>query len=212
VTFDSSALLGDKRSAAGKLVRKIAAFISPFIASTYKEWALLLPAVSLIVAQMAYWARGSSLYGPRYYAEALPFLWLIAARGLIKFAAGPWRQRAVKLALPLLLAWSILFTLEPRILKGIGLFDITREDANTIAAAEPHHALVFVHSDYWTSYATLSWLNAPALDGDIIYAKDRGRIANGQVIEEFPGRAIYYYDRAQQPALRGVVMDRSYGG
>jgi hypothetical protein len=164
------------------------------------------------VAQMAYWARGSSLYGPRYYAEALPFLWLIAARGLIKFSSGLWRRRAVMLALPVLLAWSIVFTLEPRILDGIGLFDITRHDARTIAASEPHNALVFVRSDYWTSYAALSWLNAPALDGNIIFAKDRGEIENQRVIEDFPGRALYYYDRQQQPALRSFVFERSYGG
>jgi hypothetical protein len=168
--------------------------------------------VSLIVAQMAYWARGSSLYGPRYYAEALPFLWIIAARGLIKFASGAWRRRMVMLALPVLLAWSIVFTLEPRILKGIGLFDITRADADSIAADQPHNALVFVRSDYWTSYAALSWLNAPALNGAIVFAKDRGPIANQRVIEEFPGRAIYYYDRQQQPALRSVLSDRSNGG
>jgi hypothetical protein len=130
----------------------------------------------------------------------------------MKFSTGTWRRRAVKLALPVLIAWNITFTFEPRILKSIGLFDITREDAKTIAAAEPRHALVFVRSDYWTSYAALSWLNTPALDGEIIFAKDRGPIANERVIEEFPGRAIYYYDRQQQPALRSVVLERSYGG
>ena len=46
--------------------------------------------------------------------------------------------------------------------------------ADAIAAAGPHHALVFVHGDYWTSYAALSWLNSPTLDGDVVFAKDRG--------------------------------------
>jgi 4-amino-4-deoxy-L-arabinose transferase-like glycosyltransferase len=212
-----STLVGDKRSAGGGLaggwggrtalsrlrpiMQKIVAFVVSFVASTYKEWALLLPAVSLILAQMAYWARGSSLYGPRYYAEVLPFLWIIAARGLIKFAAGTWRRRVVNLALPIMIAWSVVFTIEPRILKGLSLFDITRRDADTIAAAGPHNALVFVHGDYWTSYAALSWLNAPTLDGDVVFAKDRGPIANELVIEDYPGREIYYYDREQSPAL-----------
>jgi hypothetical protein len=176
-----------------------------------REWALLLPAASLIVAQVAYWARGSSLYGPRYYAEALPFLWLIAARGLIKFSSGAWRRRAVMLALPVLLAWSIVFTLEPRILQGIGLFDITRHDAREIAAVAPYNALVFVRSDYWTSYAALSWLNAPTLDGQVVFAKDSGPVVNARVIEDFPGRTVYYYDRQQRPALRsadGLRPDR----
>jgi hypothetical protein len=172
------------------------------------EWGLLLPAVALVVAQAAYWARGSSLYGPRYYAEAMPFLWIIAARGLIKFAAGKWRRRAVMLALPVLLAWSIIFTLEPRALQGRGLFGISRRDANAIAAAGPHNALIFVHSDYWTAYASFSWLNALTLDGDVIYAKDRGPVENAQVIGDYPGRAVYYYERGRQPALRSEAAAR----
>jgi hypothetical protein len=76
----------------------------------------------------------------------------------------------------------------------------------------PRNALVFVRSDYWTSYAALSWLNAPALDSQIVFAKDRGQIANERVIEDFPGRAIYYYDRQQQPALRSVDLEQPHGG
>jgi hypothetical protein len=122
----------------------------------------------------------------------MPFLWIIAARGLIKFAAGKWRRRAVMLALPVLLAWSIIFTLEPR----------------AIAAAGPHNALIFVHSDYWTAYASFSWLNALTLDGDVIYAKDRGPVENAQVIGDYPGRAVYYYERGRQPALRSEAAAR----
>src|SRR5258705_13800047 len=85
-------------------------------------------------------------------------------RGLIKFAAGPWRRRAIKLALPALVAWSLVFTIESRTLKGRSLFDIDRHDINTIAAAAPRNALVFVAGAYWTSYANLSWPNAPPLD------------------------------------------------
>ena len=51
-----------------------------------RDWALLIPPALLIAAYLAYWARGSSLYGPRYYAEGLPYLWIIAARGLLKVA------------------------------------------------------------------------------------------------------------------------------
>ncbi|MFL5806855.1 MAG: glycosyltransferase family 39 protein, partial [Roseiflexaceae bacterium] len=176
-----------------------------FVSGIYKEWALLLPAVALVVAQMAYWARGSSLYGPRYYAEAIPFLAIIAARGLIKFAAGPWRRRAIKLALPALVAWSVVFTIESRTLKGRSLFDIDRHDINTIAAAAPRNALVFVAGDYWTSYANLSWLNAPTLDSTIIFAKDRGPNLNDQVIRDYPGRTVYYYKRDRNPALSGPL-------
>jgi 4-amino-4-deoxy-L-arabinose transferase-like glycosyltransferase len=176
-----------------------------FVPAVYREWALLLPAAVLVAAQAAYWARGSSLYGPRYYAETIPFLALIAARGLIKFSAGTWRRRAVKLALPVLVAWSIVTTIIPRTLQARSLFDIDRRDANTIAAAAPGHALVFVSGDYWTNYANLSWLNDPALAGPIIYAKDRSPSVNDQVMRDYPGRTVYYYKRDRQPALSGPL-------
>jgi 4-amino-4-deoxy-L-arabinose transferase-like glycosyltransferase len=179
--------------------------LASFASGIAKEWGLLLPAAALIAAQMAYWARGSSLYGPRYYAEAIPFLSIIAARGLIKFAAGTWRRRVVKLALPVLVAWSVVFTIEPRTLKGRSLFNIDRRDANTIAAAAPRNALVFVAGDYWTNYANLSWLNAPTLDSTIIFAKDRGPNLNDQVMRDYPGRTVYYYKRDRQPALSGLL-------
>jgi 4-amino-4-deoxy-L-arabinose transferase-like glycosyltransferase len=177
-------------------------FLDRLYDATRNEWGLLAPAVSLIVAQIAYWARADTLYGPRYYAEAMPFLWIIAARGLIKFGSTTWRRRGIKLALPLLVAWSAIFTIEPRALKGRGFFDISRRDADAIAAAAPHHALVFVAGTHWTAYASLSWLNAPNLDGDIVFAQNRGDVENTQVVEDFAGRTVYYYDRARQPALQ----------
>jgi 4-amino-4-deoxy-L-arabinose transferase-like glycosyltransferase len=179
--------------------------VASFVSGIAKEWALLLPATALILAQTAYWARGSSLYGPRYYAEAIPFLAIIAARGLIKFAACTWRRRAVKLALPVLVAWGVLFTIEPRTLEGRSLFDIDRRDADTIAAAAPRMALIFVAGEYWTNYANLSWLNAPTLDGPILFAKDRGSFMNEQVMRDYPGRTVYYYKRSRQPALSGPL-------
>ncbi|HZY40590.1 MAG TPA: glycosyltransferase family 39 protein, partial [Anaerolineae bacterium] len=85
---------------------------------TRRDWALVVPPTLLVIAHLAYWARGGGLFGPRYYAEGLPFLWIIAARGLIKFGATKWPRRALQVALPLLLAYSIVFTIEPRLLQG----------------------------------------------------------------------------------------------
>jgi 4-amino-4-deoxy-L-arabinose transferase-like glycosyltransferase len=180
-------------------------FLARLYGDTRKEWGLLTPAASLVAAQIAYWARADTLYGPRYYAEAMPFLWIIAARGLLKLGSTAWRRRAIKLALPLLVAWSVIFTIEPRALKGRGFFDISRRDADAIAAAAPHHALVFVAAPYWTAYANLAWLNSPNLDGDVVFAQDRGKVENARVIEDFAGRTVYYYDRARQPALRRAL-------
>lgn len=161
-----------------------------------RDWALLVPVVTLVTAYLAYWAQGSHVYGPRYYAEALPFLWILGARGVIKFGSTPRRRRLIKVILPVLVASIALLATYPRMIASFGLYNITRHDTDVIAAAEIHHALVFVHSDYWTDYANLSWLNQSRLpDGDIIFSQDLGPGANREVIQTYPDRQVYYYDR-----------------
>jgi hypothetical protein len=151
-------------------------------------------------AHFLYWARGSSFYGPRYYAEAMPFLWLIIARGLIKICAikNPWPRRVVYVALPLLMAWNIVYVVEPRFITGFAQYRSARRAINTIAQADVHQALVFVQAQHWQDYAALGWLNALHLaDGDLIFAYDFSPPGNARVIEAFPDRAVYYFDRSQ---------------
>ncbi len=167
---------------------------------TKREWALALPPVTLIGAYFLYWARGSSLYGPRYYAEAMPFLWLIAARGLIKVCAipNPWPRRVVYVALPLLIAWNIVYVVQPHFIAGFVEYRSARRAINTIAQAEVHHALIFVKAPHWQDYAALGWLNAPQpSDGDLIFAYDFNPTDNARLIDEYPDRMVYYFDRAQ---------------
>jgi len=174
---------------------------------TKRDWALMLPPMLLVGAHFLYWARGSSFYGPRYYAEAMPFLWLIVARGLIKICAikNPWPRRfpdaprrVVYVALPLLIAWNVVYVVEPRFITGFAQYRSARRAINTLAQADVHHALIFVKALQWQDYAALGWLNAPQLsDGDLIFAYDFGPPGNARVIEAFPDRAVYYFDRAQ---------------
>ena len=167
-----------------------------------RDWALFVPPALLVIAHLAYWARGGGLFGPRYYAEGLPFLWLIAARGLIKFSAQPWPRRVVQLALPLLLAFNIVFVLEPRLLEGFRLYGQQRRDVDRIAAAQLAPAIVFVHTQVWTDFADLAWQNAPNLaDSPVLFALDYGPIGNQALAQAYPGRKIYYYDRTQSIPL-----------
>lgn len=165
-----------------------------------RDWGLMLPPILLITAQLLYWARGSSFYGPRYYAEAMPFLWLIAARGLMKVCAtpNPWPRRVVYVALPVLIAWNIVYVLEPHFLRGFAEYRSARRAVNTVAQANLKHALVFVHADRWYDYANLGWLNTPHLeDGDLIFAYDFGPSGNAAVIKAYPGRQVYYFDHTR---------------
>jgi 4-amino-4-deoxy-L-arabinose transferase-like glycosyltransferase len=166
-----------------------------------RAWLILIPPALLIAAHLLYWARSGGLYGPRYYSEGLPFLWIAAAYGLIKFGSTKWPRRVVKIVLPFMLLWTI-GECEARFIQGFNLYNINRQDANVIEAANIHHALVFVSISYWTDYANLSWLNQPILErGDIIFAQDLGELADNFIAQEFPDRKVYYYDRKQDPPL-----------
>ena len=171
-----------------------------------RDWALVVPPTLLVIAQLAYWARGSGLNGPRYYAEGLPFLWLLAARGLIKLGATPRLHRAprriVQLALPLLLAYSIVFTIAPRLLASADRYGGARRRLDQIAAAHLDNALVFVRATVWTDYADLAWQNAPNVaDSRVLFALDYGPLSNQALTQAFPQRQVYYYDRAQSIPL-----------
>lgn len=167
-----------------------------------RDWALLIPPATLIAAHLLYWARSGGLYGPRYYSEGLPFLWITAGHGLIKFGSTKWPRRLIKVALPILILWSIVFSIEARFLQGLSLYDLNRNDTNIIASADIHHAIVFVATSYWTDYANLSWLNQPILDrGDIIFAQDSGADVNNLIAQQYPDRKVYYYNRKNDPPL-----------
>jgi hypothetical protein len=159
-----------------------------------KDLLLLLPPLALVVFHLAYWARAGPFYGGRYYAEGMPFLWLLAARGILKFSAGKWRLLSLRLALPVLLAWGIVFQIQPRFLEGRGLYGITREGPNAVAAAGLQNALVFIRVRKWTDYANFAALNSPFLDGGVVFARDMGGDVNAAILAAFPGRKAYYYD------------------
>ncbi|MBI5567487.1 MAG: glycosyltransferase family 39 protein [Chloroflexi bacterium] len=167
-----------------------------------RDWALLVPPALVVMAHLAYWARGGGLFGPRYYAEGLPFLWIIAARGLLKVSAATWSRRVVQLALPLLLAYSIVFTIEPRLLQGLEAYGQQRRSVDRIAAAQLAPALVFVRAVVWTDYADLAWQNAPEVaNSPVLFALDYGPLGNLALMQAFPQRKVYYYDRAQSVPL-----------
>jgi hypothetical protein len=67
---------------------------------------------------------------------------------------------------------------------------------DAVKQANIHHALVFVASDPsydWWLYGSVFPANSPMLDGDIVYARDRGA-KDFRLTAEFPGRATYRLD------------------
>jgi hypothetical protein len=104
----------------------------------------------------------------------------------------------VYVALPLLIALNIVYVVEPHFITGFAQYRSARRALNTVAQADVHHALIFVKAQQWQDYTALGWRNAPQLsDGDLIFAYDFGPAGNARVIEAFPDRAVYYFDRSQ---------------
>ena len=163
---------------------------------------LLIPPAALIAAYTAYWASSGGIYGPRYYAEALPFLWILAARGVMKFAQYPVNKWIIRVALLVFTLWNIVMVTRPAFDNARDLYNINRDPVRLVEQAGVQHAIVFVASDYWTDYASLAWDNPANLaKADIIYARDIGPVANGKIITAFPGREIYYLNLDNPPCL-----------
>ena len=177
---------------------------------------LFAVAVSLVVVHLAYWISDQT-YGPRYYFEAIGALVLLSARGILCLA-GAVRHAARRLApaasgrperYAALAVWMLVLGLflnayadfVPReFTRYIRWYDIDASGLHVVDEAGLHQALVFVAYGYWTDYAPFFTRNTPALDGDVVYAIDRGPAQNRRLMALYPGRAFYRYaDRRLVP-------------
>jgi 4-amino-4-deoxy-L-arabinose transferase-like glycosyltransferase len=163
-----------------------------------KDWALLSPFVCLVIAYLFYWIGSPSrLWGPRYYFEGFAGLWLLAAVGLLK--AWDWARcrqpqlRAVLAgALVVVVAGSLALNLPNRLGEAHGFYGITRAQFEPIEQADLHDALVIVYAERWLEYGALLSSMSPTLDGDVVYARGINPELDAAVIDDYPGRTIYY--------------------
>jgi len=164
----------------------------------WREWMLLVPLAALVAAHGLYWVRGSGIYGPRYWYEAVPFLWLLAAQGLVKLWDRVERKRitraAVVAALAALLALNVTTTIPARFSLWRGLYFVTDEPWRAVQSAQLHNALVIVQNKLWTDYGAVLWVNSPTLDDDLVFARDQGEDKNAAVMAQYPGRQVYWLD------------------
>jgi 4-amino-4-deoxy-L-arabinose transferase-like glycosyltransferase len=179
----------------------------PFALCAARRWDFLLAAcfIGVASAHAFYWAPGL-MYGPRYYYEALPALFLLTARGAFELGRLPLRiwpsmglPRDVTLAaffpavlLAVLLVFNLRFYLPQQIPLYRGYNFSSNSELQAVQNANIHHAIVFVESPEgrWTDYGNVFFANDPHLDGDIIYARDEGP-NDSLLYKYFPGRAHY---------------------
>jgi hypothetical protein len=159
-------------------------------------------ALSLIFAYVLYWTNGD-VFGPRYVYEASAALFVLSAAGIVRVGRWLGDRRPVLYAVLALLLGVDLFVYLPRQFDAYrGLYGVTSEPREILEQADLHHALVIVRDERgWKDYAVAFSMNAPTLDGDVVYANDCGSL-NELLIAHYPGRSVYWFDGHRvQPGL-----------
>jgi hypothetical protein len=157
---------------------------------------LAATALSLILAYVAYWTSGD-VFGPRYTYEIASALFVLSAAGIVR--VGHWLQDLRKgwvlyVVLGLLVGVNVTVYMPWQIREYRDLYGITAEPREILLQAGLHNALVIVSDDGgWYDYAVAFSLNAPALNGDVVYANDCWP-HNDELVAHFPGRDVYYFD------------------
>jgi hypothetical protein len=173
-------------------------------------WDLMLAGVvvGVMLVHVFYWTPGQ-MYGPRYFMEAVGPLVILTARCVERLALALAVLFAALLprikestAMAYSLAGIVLFglTLHAHLFWAPQEFDrfrgwneITGHDLAIVEAYDLSNAVVLVQRDSWTDYAPFFTRNTPALDGDVIYASDRGSVENQLLMSAFPERSFYRY-------------------
>jgi 4-amino-4-deoxy-L-arabinose transferase-like glycosyltransferase len=161
--------------------------------------------LGLFGAYFAWWSS-TTIFGPRYWYEAMPFLLLVAGRGLdllgrlASRALGPERRPRTRWLVPgVVVALLGLYN----VFQTIPVQVIAYRDYNGISVAALHNAedaglknaLVFVELDPAKpnrDYGKVFFANDPLLQGNIVYARDLGAAKNATLAAQFPGRMPYW--------------------
>jgi hypothetical protein len=101
--------------------------------------------------------------------------------------------------LVLLVGVNLFVYLPAQFRRYRGLYGITAEPREILEQADLHDALVIVDSGgEWRRYAVPFSMNAPTLDGDVIYAKECLQVE--ELVADYSGQRVYTFDgQALQP-------------
>jgi hypothetical protein len=182
------------------------------------SWDLLLwlPTAGLILAYFLWWSS-TTIYGPRYWYEAMPFLLLMAGRGvdllgrLASSSVTGMRARRLRWLVPgavfaLFGLFALTQSLPQQVREYTGYNDITAKPLRYVQQAGLKNALVFTAlepSRPNRDYGKVFFANDPLLGGDVIYVRDLGAEANRYLTTKFPDRTPYWLplDGPPQPGV-----------
>ena len=170
----------------------------------------------LLVAYFFWWSS-TTIYGPRYWYEGMPFMLLMAGRGMdligrivSRALSGVWPTRvrwfAPGLLFVLFSLYSLTQTLPALATQYHDYNDISVEAIDQANAAHLKNALLFVALEPTRTnrdYGKVFFANDPLMGGDVIYVRDLGKAANADLLNSYPGRAPYYLP-LQGPPIPGV--------
>jgi 4-amino-4-deoxy-L-arabinose transferase-like glycosyltransferase len=159
-------------------------------------------ALSLIFGYALYWTSGS-VFGPRYTYEIAGLLFVLCATGIERTAAWALRRKRRRAFAALVAVVGVLVAVNlgaylPRQLQAYqGLYGITAQPRRALEQADLHHALVIVDQGRgWWDYAVAFSMNAPGLDGDVVYASECAP-HDDELLAQYSDRTVYRFDGVQ---------------
>ena len=184
----------------------LAVVLLPFLLgrARTKEWLLLLPLPALLATFACFWYYEVE-FPARYVSAATPYLFILAARGLLALreAAG---SRPVLARLPAFLAVSGTLFLAVSLPFHFRMYDADYYDVESVLPRVVRdygieNAIVFMDAigldrseadDDNDFYATGFMRNALDLLGDVLFVRNQ-RERNAELLRRHPGRAAYLY-------------------
>ena len=170
----------------------------PAFRPNWREWLLVTPFATLVIAYIFYWIGSPvRLWGPRYYFEGFAVLWIAGAVGLLRLwdrgaeHSRRWLRPALAGIAGMMLIVNLGINLPGRLAQVQGLYGSGRAMLAPVVAADIHNALVFVSGDHWRDYGAFLAQMGPLLDDDVLYPTIEGPEQDAAVIADFPGRAFY---------------------
>ena len=178
-----------------------------------REWDVLaaIGFCVFVVAYVGYFYHGIAL-GPRYYFEAMPWLLLLAARGITALAEFARSRLAAGVVVGALFGYTLLFYLPLEVQRRTdlsGMPSALRLNPVFVQATlfgpqpnVPQKPALVTTGDWWVYNTALAALNCPTLpDCDVLYALATNPADETRLRLQFPGRAVFHAQYSPQGAL-----------
>ena len=175
----------------------------PFLFGRARSWDYLwlLGLASFVVAYVAYFYHGIAL-GPRYYFEAVPYMLLLAGRGVQVLAQVARSRVAAGVVVAVLCVYALGFYLPLEVQRRADLSGQPNSRRATLTFVQstvlgptvrvPQTPALVITDDWWLFNTALAPLNCPRLpDCDVLFALATTPADAARLRLQFPNRAAF---------------------